>query len=109
MPRDVAGASDVSDDAVTNGGVVAVDDAADFRKAVAAFRMVSDHPPQLVTRGGDSSGTVVATKLVTGDASPSADAVGKGEKAADGKCDDDSVGVEVDWRAHGMCFGGREA
>ena len=109
MHRDVAGPSEVSGNSVPDGGMVTVDDAADFREAVVAFGMVADHPPQLVARGGDSSGTVVAAYLVAGDASPSADVVGKGEKAADGKGGDDSVGVEGGCRAHAMSFGWREA
>ena len=102
------GASDVSGDAVADGGMVAVDDAADFGKAVAAFGVVADHPPELVAGGGDGSGAVVAAELVSGDASASTDGVRKGEKTADGERGDDSVGVEVDGWGHRMSFGWAE-
>jgi hypothetical protein len=51
------------------------EEASDFEVAVAALRVMAHQPPQLVTRGGDGSGSTQATQFVSGNAATGANGV----------------------------------
>jgi hypothetical protein len=65
----------VGGNAVQDGGGVALDDAGDLGAAVAAKRVVTDEPPQLVSGGCDSLGPARAAELLRGNAATDADVV----------------------------------
>jgi hypothetical protein len=93
----------VRSNTVQNGGRVAVDDAGDLRPAIAAVRVMTDEPPQLVSCSRDGLSSATPAKLVRGDPALNADGINQLAQAANGEGGKDSVGMRG--RVHGVARG----